>query len=292
MQGYRCNRSGNHGIPATWVGAALAILLLAIPASAELLQYGDGVADGRKSIGGGGHLILFDAGTEGRWLDRVEMVGSRYGGAAPPDEDFHLYVVDMNGRLLRSVSLPYSLWQRGELYRRELPIPPIQVPRVFGIGLTFNAERTKGVYVGTDQVAASHSYSWVPDTEGQPMEDVDWMVRVTVADTPQGDPEAQDLVLLKNGEAFFDRLLGAEGDPLTVDTAGYGRLPKDQIASICLGAITSASATTATAVVTLRSGMKIEGDILAMDGVILRIRDATGTEQTLRRSEVARIDFK
>ncbi len=292
MQVYRRRPIGDRRSVAPWVGTALAILLLAIPASAELLQYGDGVADGKKSIGGGGHAILFDAGTEGRWLNRVEMFGSRYGTPAPPDEDFHLYVTDVNAQLLRTVPLPYSLWQRGEMYWRELPIPPIQVPREFGIGLTFNAAQTKGVYVGTDQVMTSHSYSWVPGTDGSPMGDVDWMVRVTVGDAPEGDSEARDLVLLSNGEAFFDRLIGAEGDPLALTFAGRGSLPKDEIASVRLGAITSATAVTATVVVTLRNGMKMEGDILSLDGVALRIRDASGAEQPLQRSEVARIDFK
>lgn len=273
---------------AIWIG--LAALLLAAPAIAETLQYGDGVADGKKSFGGGGHLILFDGGAEGRWLNRVEMFGSRYGGAMPPDEDFQLYLLDANREILRKVALPYSFWERGEEYWRDLPIPPIQVPKEFGIGLTFNAERTKGVYFGTDNVGESHSFSWVPGTDGKPMEGFDWMVRVTVEDDADGDPEARDLVVLKNGDAFFERLLDAEGDPLTVKTVIHGELASDEIASVRLGAITSATATNAAVI--LLNGMKIECEVLAINEQSVRIRDASGTERELSRADVARIDFK
>lgn len=273
---------------ATWIG--LAALLLAAPAIADTLQYGDGEADGKKSFGGGGHLIVFDAGAEGRWLNRVELFGSRYGTAIPPDEDFHLYVVDANREIVRKVALPYLLWERGEEYWRELPIPPIQVPEEFGIGLTFNAERSKGVYLGSDNVGQSHSFSWVPGTDGKPMEEFDWMVRVTVEDDADGDPEGRDLVLLKDGTAFFDRFLGVAGDPLMVNLAGWGALPMDEFASIRLGAISSAGATDA--VIVLLNGMRIECQILAINDDSVRIQDASGTERELPRSDLARIDFK
>lgn len=272
------------------VGAFLAITVPVGTVSAQVLQYGDGTPDGKKSFGGGGHLIMFDAGREGRWLNRVEMFGSRYGTATPPDEDFHVYIVDSERTVLRQVALPYSFWERGEEYWRELPIPPIQVPKQFGIGLTFNAHQTKGVYVSTDTVAESHSYSWVPGREGRAMEDVDWMVHATVGDTPDGDPEATDLVLLKTGEAFFDRLVGAGGDPLTVSMAGLGTLAKHEIASIRLGAATSPTATTATLV--LLNGMKIECEILSADERSVRIRDGGGAVREFPRADVARIDIK
>ncbi|NCO43881.1 MAG: hypothetical protein GW892_34885, partial [Armatimonadetes bacterium] len=41
---------------------AAALLLASLAASADVLQYGDGNADGKKSLAGRGHLILFDAG--------------------------------------------------------------------------------------------------------------------------------------------------------------------------------------------------------------------------------------
>lgn len=272
----------------------LAATVLAVVAVSQLradgLQYGDGVMDGRKSIGGGGHLIFFDAGKESRWLNKVEMFGSRYGYPTPPDEDFHLHVVDGNGAILRRVALPYSLWARGNEYWRDFAIRPIQVPQRFGIGLTFNAEQTKSVYVGTDAGPVSCSYSWPPGQQGEPVQGADWMVRATVEDQPAGDPKARDLFVLKTSEAFFDRFLGTEGQPLAAKTAQHGNLAKDAVVSIRLNAVTSP--TPAAAVITLASGATVACDILSATDNSIRIRDDTGAERELSRSEVARIEFQ
>jgi hypothetical protein len=274
----------------SWAAVPLIVLLLVVPGSAELLQHGDGKADGRKSLGGSGHLVLFDADKDGRWLNRVEMFGSRYGLPAPPDEDFHLYIVDGQKRLLRDVALPYSLWERGGDYWRDLPIPPVQVPKEFGIGLNFSPHQTKGVYVGTEEVLDSHSYSWLPGQPAQVMVGVDWMVRATVDEAPAGDPAARDLVLLRGGQScFFDRVQSASGDPLTLETAAHGTLPMNDVASVRLGAATSPQKTTATVV--LQGGMKIEGEVLSVDANTVRVRDASGAERDLPRVDVARIDF-
>ena len=267
----------------------LALLLASGPALAEVLQYGDGVAEGKRSIGGGGHLIMLEAAKDGLWLNRIEMFGSRYGTAEAPDEDFHVYVVDGERHLLRQIALPYLLWQRGDSYWRALPLPPLKVPQKFGIGLAFHAHQTKGVYVGTDTVPASHSYSWLPGEEGKPLENADWMVRVTVAEAAEGDPQATDLVVRSNGEAFFDRVLGASGEPLMVDLAGHGKLPKSELATIRLGAITSP--TPGEAVIVLLNGMRIEGQIVAMDDKVVRLR-VGGAEREIARSDLARIDFR
>lgn len=286
---HKTAHSRSHRLSLGLAGALVSVLLLAGPGHTDVLQYGDGTPDGKRSFGGGGHLILFDAGAEGRWLNKVEMFGSRYGTATPPDEDFHLYVIDLEGHLLRKVSLPYSLWERGNEYWRELPIPPIQVPQKFGIGLTFNAGRTKGVYVSTDSVEESHSYSWTPGSEGRGMWDVDWMVRVNVDDEPARDPKAEDLVVLKDGTAFFDRLLAAGGDPLTVETTDHGELAREDVATIRLKAIASPMETAV--VVTLANGTRVEGKLLSLDENAVMIRDSTGGERSFLRLDVARLDF-
>jgi hypothetical protein len=267
-------------LPGLWLSAA----------RADVLQYGDGQADGKRSFGGGGHLVLFDAGREGRWLNKVEMFGSRYGTAQPPDEDFHLYIVALDGIILHKVSLPYLLWERGTEYWRELPIPPIQVPRQFGIGLTFNAQQTKGVYVGTDAVMESHSYSWTPDSEARGMWDVDWMIRAEVDDQAVGDPQARDLIILRDTTAFFDALPAAQGDPLVLQTAEHGDLPRDAVASVRLNAIVSPLPTSA--VIMLTGGLTIRGTIVSLDDQMVRVRDETGAQREFQRSEVARVDFE
>jgi len=273
------------------IGVLLAGVLLTSLGLGDTLQYGDGQADGKRSIGGGGHLTMFDAGAEGRWLNRIEMFGSRYGTATPPDEDFHLYIVDADRQVLRQVSLPYLLWDRGEDYWRTLPIPPIQVPQQFGIGLTFNAEQTKGVYVGTDNVGAGHSFSWLPGTPGKAVEGLDWMIAATVEDQPDGDPEARDLVVLQDGNAFFERVVGAEGDPLTISTVIHGQLEAEQVASIRFGAITGSPGET-NATIVLLSGARIDCKVLSADENGVRIQDAGGAERALPRADIARIDFR
>jgi len=283
--------TGSRKGPSGSIGALAAVALALIGvAYADVLQYGDGTADGKKSFGGGGHLIVFDAGKDGRWLNRVELFGSRYGTAIAPEEDFDLWVLDEQRTVLRQVSLPYALWNRGEDSWRDLPIPPIPVPKQFRIGLTFNAHQTKGVYLGTDNVPQSHSFSWVPGAEGKPMEGVDWMVRATVEDAAQGDPTATDLVLLPDGKAFFDRVMGVAGDPLTVALAGHGKLPKTQVASIRFGAAKVPGKVSVTIV--LANGMKIAGEGLTMTEKSVRFRDAAGTEREFPRADVVRIDFR
>ena len=219
------------------VASFVAVAVIALPVCADVLQYGGGQPFGKRSFGGGGHLVLFDAGKDGRWLNRIEMHGSRYGTEMPPEEDFHLYIVDAQQHVLRDIPLPYSLWIRGADYWRDLPAPPIQVPQHFGIGLTFNAQATKGVYVGTTKVdPPGHSFSWVPGSPGQSMGAEDWLVRVTVEDQPKGNPKALDLVVLKTGDAFFDTFLTALGNPLALKFATRGAVPQADVASVRLGA--------------------------------------------------------
>jgi len=268
------------------VVAATALVLLAGPALAQAYYWGDGMPDGKRSIGGGGHLVFYDVGADGRWLNAIEMFGSRYGGAQPPDEDFHLYIVDIDRTILAEVALPYSLWERGDEYWRDLPIPPMQVPRQFGIGLTFNAEQTKGVFVGIDN-GPSYSYSWVPGSEGKPTEDFNWMIRATVEDEPFGDPDARELIVLTDGVAFFDTVTGMAADG-AVETAGQGALAMGDIVTIRLDAFRPQVAGGVTVVLT--TGATVRGALLAIDAESVRL-DAGGQERTIPKELIARIDF-
>jgi hypothetical protein len=255
-----------------------------------VLQYGGGEPLSKRSFGGGGHLVVFDGGKDGRWLNRIEMYGSRYGTETPPDEDFHLYIVDAQKQILRQVSLPYTLWTRGPEYWRDLPCPPVQVPQQFGIGLTFNAQATKGVYVGTTTAdPPGHSLSWVPGSPGQLMNGEDWLVRVTVEDEAKGNPAAQDLVVLKSGEAFFDTFVTALGDPLMLKLGARGEVPQAEIATLRLAAISTPGETPA--VLILTNGTKLPCMIVAIDQQTVRVRDAAGSERQFARSELARVDF-
>jgi hypothetical protein len=273
------------------LGSFLAVAVIAVPVCADVLQYGGGEPSGKRSFGGGGHLVLFDAGKGGRWLNRIEMYGSRYGMEIPPDEDFHLYIVDANRIILREVSLPYALWTRGQEYWRDLPIPPIQVPQQFGIGLTFNAQQTKGVYVGTTKAdPPGHSFSWIPGSPGQPMGAEDWLIRVTLDDEAKGDPKAQDLFVQRTGEAYFDTFLSAVGNPLVLKLAGRRSVLQTDLTTMRLGAVSAPGEAPATLV--LANGVKLPCTIVAIDDKTIRTRDGAGNERQFARSDLARIDFR
>jgi hypothetical protein len=270
------------------IAFGLVLLVAAGPALGEVLYWGDGTADSKRSIGGGGHLVVFDAGAEGGWLNRVELFGSRYGGEQPPDEDFHLYVVLGNGAILAEIALPYSLWERGEEYWRDLPIPPIQVPEGFALGVTFNAGRTKGVYVGVD-TGDSHSYSWVPGSEGTLIEEGNWMLRATVEDEPAGDPSARELVVMNNGEAFFDVVQGCTDDASAIQTAGHGAIATSDIATVRFTAFKQA--VPGGVAVVLVNGVTIEGQLISIGDGLIRIRDGSGAEREIPMATVLRIEF-
>ena len=147
--------------------------------SGILLCYDDGTSEGKQSIAGSGHAVLFRR-PEKNWLiDRVDVFGSRYGTLKPPEEDFTIYVCDEDFNPLHEFNRPYGLFQRGENQWFKIPIDPVSVPRRFYICLSFNPTGTKGVYVTYDQsVTRSHSRTGLPYTHVNDVKKkYDWMIR-------------------------------------------------------------------------------------------------------------------
>jgi len=145
-----------------------------------LVFYDDGTSDGKKSIAGSGHAIMFET-PRGKWLlDRVEVFGSRYGTPQAPDEDFFVYVCDEEMKPVNEFARPYYLFERGQERWYKIPIDAVAVPQRFYVCLSFNPERTKGVYVHYDQsVDESHSRRALPYSTGSPVSaKYDWMIRV------------------------------------------------------------------------------------------------------------------
>jgi len=289
------------------IRSGLVLLSLIAPCQAQVLQYGDRAPDSTETVGDPGALILFDAGEDGRWLNAVEAFATVGGG----EGDIRLYVIDLDGRLLRQVTLPTAILQHAEDGWCRLPIPPMVVPRQFGIGLVGQRGSTRhlqleerqvflalrdlggwgggaGFTLGVYSVKESHSYSWSPGTPGTGLWDKDWMVRAYVGNTADGDPEARDLIVLTSGEAFFDRVLSAEGDPLEVRTASHGTLAREDIASIDTQAVTSPA--TSTAKVSLLNGAIVEGTLESMDAETVTVRDGDRLTR-VARGDIARIDF-
>jgi Tol biopolymer transport system component len=152
-----------------------------------LLYYDDGTSEGHLSTSGSGHAVLFQK-PEGNWLlDRVDVFGSRYGDAKPPNKKFTIYICDEEFNPVYEFSKYYGLFRRGENQWFKLHIDPVSVPKRFYICLSFDPIYTRGVYVAYDEsVEHSHSRSALPythvfDVEGK----YDWMIRAHLRKMPE-----------------------------------------------------------------------------------------------------------
>ncbi|MDP6721196.1 MAG: M56 family metallopeptidase, partial [Pirellulaceae bacterium] len=59
-------------------------------------------AEGKRSIAGSGHAVAFQRPAATKYLMSVEIFASRYGTPDPPDEDFHIYLLDEKQKLFRA----------------------------------------------------------------------------------------------------------------------------------------------------------------------------------------------
>ena len=159
--------------------------------SSSRLEYGDGKADGKKSLGGSGHLIRFEAPEqaspeEGVRIKSIRIHGSRYGTKQAPREDFEIsFLSDDMSEVLAVERAAYGLFRRGEekwvtvRFKESVELPET---KAFWIGLDFAPGRTKGVYVSYDtETEGEHSrVGLAADPEEVKEVDFkgDWMVQV------------------------------------------------------------------------------------------------------------------
>ncbi|HUT73251.1 MAG TPA: hypothetical protein VM221_00260 [Armatimonadota bacterium] len=170
-----------------------------------LLYYDDEAMEGKRSVGGSGHVIQFRA-PAGNWrVDAVWLFGSRYGAAEPPPEDFSIFICDAGMNVIAEMRKPYSLFARGPEKWVIMPFAPVEVPSGFHVCVSFSPTATKGVYVAYDQSqSAGHSRVGVPHARvTTPLPDFDWMIRVHLL------PE--DGVNLDQAAAEWGRKLTAPG---------------------------------------------------------------------------------
>lgn len=158
----------------------------AIPADATRLSYVDDTAESKRSYSDTGFGVAFTRPSKGRYLVAVQMFASRYGMPQAPQEDFHVYVIGPDKKVIQDVPCPYGLIERGQERWYTIPIPHVEVPEDFLVAFNFNAQRTKGIYLGIDQdVKQTHSFTGLPQEGYQPVkEPIEWMVRAYVTDTP------------------------------------------------------------------------------------------------------------
>ncbi len=174
---------------AAWIASATPQTVLDRTAAASrprstvvTLKHDDGTMDGKRSIAGSGHAVLFDR-PDGEWdVTRVQVYGSRYGHPHPPDEDFNVTIVDADTNVLAQVGAPYSRFARGQWAWVFVDVSAQSVPEQFYVCVTFDPERTKGVYVGYDEsVSQSHSKRALPGSHiGEVQGEFDWMIRASV----------------------------------------------------------------------------------------------------------------
>jgi hypothetical protein len=152
-----------------------------------ILKYGDGKADGKKSIGGSGEMIRFELPDGVTKVRGIKIHGSRYGLPKAPDEDFEItFLSDDLDEILQTEAVPYRLFKRGrEMWVRIIFDEPIELPNKFWIALNFNAQQTKGVYVSYDtSTTGEYSRVGLAGSEEAPKPtdfNGDWMVQVLLS---------------------------------------------------------------------------------------------------------------
>ncbi len=172
----------------------VALFLLALAAAAppppdkpNEMAIDDGVSAGRKSIAGSGHAVVFDAPAGGAGtLTAAKIFGSRYGTPQPPAEEFSLWLCDAEGKAIKAFKFPYKLFELGDPRWVTLKLPepaPLPAGGKFILGVGFNPERTKGVYVHHDKHADGDNRTGLPGDLSEKFTQGDWMIRAVV--TPQ-----------------------------------------------------------------------------------------------------------
>lgn len=147
------------------------------------IEHHDGRADGKKSLGGSGHLIRFELPDGVTRVKAIRVHGSRYGTPKAPNEDFEIgFLSEDRTEILAVEHAPYGLFRRGD--ERWVTVrfkEPVALPPAFWVGLDFAPGRTKGVYVSYD-TSTGGERSMTGRTQGEPESHErvdfggDWMV--------------------------------------------------------------------------------------------------------------------
>lgn len=152
-----------------------------------VLSYVGDASDSMRSFADSGHVVAFKRPAEMKSICAVKLFGARYGTPKPPKESFHIYLLDQDQKVLEQIPVPYSKIKRmehkGELCWYTLEFPAVEVPEKFFVAVWFNAEATKGVYLGMKKdVEKTHSYVGLPDKGFTKVEEsYEWMIRAVVS---------------------------------------------------------------------------------------------------------------
>jgi hypothetical protein len=151
------------------------------------LKRDDDAPDGKRSIGGGGHAILFDAPDANAWyLTGVQIRGARYGPLKAHGTMFTVALCDTEMRPIQTWRKPYAAFERSgtETMWVRFDLPPTRVPQQFYLCLDFQPSATNGVYVAIDSSGKGRSRVARPGRLGSPLDAGEWMVRAEL-DSPK-----------------------------------------------------------------------------------------------------------
>jgi hypothetical protein len=172
-----------------WLTGLSLLLLTASSVAAEgpgKVRYGDGQADGKQSISGGGEMIEFTLPAGAAKVAGVRIHGSRYGTPEAPVEDFLIYFLNAGRDCVVATEMAkYALFERGaERWVTVTFARPVEVPETFWIALDFRAHQRKGVYVSYDNsTGGKHSRVGLPGSAVAPTRfGGDWMIEILLAD--------------------------------------------------------------------------------------------------------------
>ncbi len=168
--------------------AARTARLAELSGQAEELAHDDGRSAGKKSIAGSGHAVKYAVQGDGWYLTSLGLYGSRYGRAAAPQEDFHVWLCDKDFKVIADFPLPYARFSPGPAQWVHLTVPPTNVPEQFILCVGFNPTATKGVFVHHDGEASGKSLTGLPGREGRAFTAGDWMIRATVDRLKTAEP--------------------------------------------------------------------------------------------------------
>ncbi len=146
-----------------------------------VLKYGDGKADGKKSLAGTGEMIEFALPDATQKLKGLRIHGARYGHPKAPEGEVEISIVSHDEvNVVHTEFVPYAKFKRGDARWTTVRFEePIVVPAKFWLILDFDAQRTKGVYVSYDNsTEGKYSKTGLPGGESSAVTvGGDWMIQ-------------------------------------------------------------------------------------------------------------------
>ena len=132
----------------------LVLLSLSCIAATNIVSYGDGAPDGRRTLPGSGHMIAFTLPDVSNTVTAVRVHGGRLGGSKDnPQGSFTIYFLDEKlSKVLHSESISFKRFQNRSTYKwYYIPLEkPVVLPKKIWLILDFNSSVNQGIYVSYD----------------------------------------------------------------------------------------------------------------------------------------------